>query len=67
MRFKISFGIQRGNFVQDLTLLGVRWSIFQDRVELVELHLLGLIFFFDFQDTKFFRTQDGGESWDIDK
>jgi len=50
MRFACSFGVDRSDYVQDLIMLGVRWSYNNSAMEWFEFYLLGFRFFFAFDD-----------------
>ena len=50
MRFACSFGVDRSDYVQDLIMLGVRWSYNTSAMEWFEFYLLGFRFFFAFDD-----------------
>jgi len=48
IRFEISFGMNKSEYVQHFNLLGVSWSWYNESERWIEIHLLGFILFFDF-------------------
>ena len=50
MRFAYGFGVDRSDYVQDLIMLGVRWSYNNSVMEWFEFYLLGFRFYFAFDD-----------------
>ena len=48
MKFSISSGIKRSDAIKQFDLLGLEWCLDKDFGEWIEIHLLGIMLFFDF-------------------
>jgi len=52
MRFAISFGVNKSNVIKQLDFIGVEWCLDENFGKWIEIHLLGFMLFFDFEEVK---------------